>query len=703
MAAPGTWASTPAARKARGRATHRPGIASARRVAQEVRLPELRARFTEEVPVTAIYEGELEREIDLGPSFWATRRLWRDGASCLSQIAIPAPSPPRPTPTASIPSCSRRACSHYRDLPRALWPAHLRAGRLRACLDGREGHSRRLVPRPAAPRRGRGSGRPARRRRAALGGWARCPRVRGDRAETCPASLDAGRAASGVDAMAVRDALGGARAGGAAEPPRATADPVRRGSGSGPRGCIARGRRRLRGGEARARRRPLARPGRHLGHRGLPGARSDRRGSGSCRAVARRAPVAARVARRARTRRPARDRRHSRRATRGRTGRRPCACGARGARPRGRGRAPGASLPAGRSRSGRRRRHAGARPARGDHGGDRRRTQRRGGAARRGSARRALGRRSGRTAAAAPIAGDRRRHVSRDRRPRGAGAGGRARARVARRPLAGVGGAGQSVARRASEDRRARRPGRACCRVRRRCRRLRPARRRPRRHRGRRCAAAAAGCAAPRRRARRRRAAATDPRPVRGRHGAEGDGSLAPARAHRGPWPAAVRVVLVVVVSAGIGWSGQLRGRECVSRRPRVAAPRSGPAGAVDPVGLVGRHRDAVPPPVRRRARQVRARARSMSRPRGPRSPGCWRLHPRRMSWPSCPPTGPGSSAHLPAPHRCSPASAAALRPAPVSDEAERPPRRGPAGTPPSAVEAHVREQPPRCSARTSC
>ena len=65
-------------------------IAPGRPVEQVVGLPDLRARFTEEVPVAAIYEGELEREIDLGPSFWATRRLWRDGTSCLSQIAIPA-------------------------------------------------------------------------------------------------------------------------------------------------------------------------------------------------------------------------------------------------------------------------------------------------------------------------------------------------------------------------------------------------------------------------------------------------------------------------------------------------------------------------------------------------------------------------------------------------------------------------------------
>ncbi|MFJ7901541.1 type I polyketide synthase [Streptomyces sp. NPDC096198] len=53
-------------------------------------LADLRARFTHEVPVEEIYQGEREREIDLGPLFWATERLWRDDATCLSRIALPA-------------------------------------------------------------------------------------------------------------------------------------------------------------------------------------------------------------------------------------------------------------------------------------------------------------------------------------------------------------------------------------------------------------------------------------------------------------------------------------------------------------------------------------------------------------------------------------------------------------------------------------
>ncbi|MBM7776559.1 amino acid adenylation domain-containing protein [Actinokineospora baliensis] len=53
-------------------------------------LAALRERFTNEVPVEEIYQGEREREIDLGELFWATERLWRDGTACLSEIALPA-------------------------------------------------------------------------------------------------------------------------------------------------------------------------------------------------------------------------------------------------------------------------------------------------------------------------------------------------------------------------------------------------------------------------------------------------------------------------------------------------------------------------------------------------------------------------------------------------------------------------------------
>ncbi|PSK92342.1 amino acid adenylation domain-containing protein [Murinocardiopsis flavida] len=47
-----------------------------------------------EVPVEEIYRGEREREIDLGPSFHATERLWHEGASCLSEIGLPASERP---------------------------------------------------------------------------------------------------------------------------------------------------------------------------------------------------------------------------------------------------------------------------------------------------------------------------------------------------------------------------------------------------------------------------------------------------------------------------------------------------------------------------------------------------------------------------------------------------------------------------------
>ncbi|HEX9918267.1 MAG TPA: SDR family NAD(P)-dependent oxidoreductase, partial [Pyrinomonadaceae bacterium] len=52
-------------------------------------LGSLQSRFTHEIFVGLIYEGERERDIDLGPSFWATERLWRHGTSCLSKISLP--------------------------------------------------------------------------------------------------------------------------------------------------------------------------------------------------------------------------------------------------------------------------------------------------------------------------------------------------------------------------------------------------------------------------------------------------------------------------------------------------------------------------------------------------------------------------------------------------------------------------------------
>ncbi|MGW2698040.1 amino acid adenylation domain-containing protein [Streptomyces sp. NPDC001296] len=66
-----------------------PGPRQARTAPAEP-LADLTARFTGEVPVEEIYQGEREREIDLGPLFWATERLWRKDATCLSRIALPS-------------------------------------------------------------------------------------------------------------------------------------------------------------------------------------------------------------------------------------------------------------------------------------------------------------------------------------------------------------------------------------------------------------------------------------------------------------------------------------------------------------------------------------------------------------------------------------------------------------------------------------
>lgn len=41
------------------------------------------------IPVEAIYQGERERSIDLGPLFHATERVWRTGTACLSRIRLP--------------------------------------------------------------------------------------------------------------------------------------------------------------------------------------------------------------------------------------------------------------------------------------------------------------------------------------------------------------------------------------------------------------------------------------------------------------------------------------------------------------------------------------------------------------------------------------------------------------------------------------
>ena len=57
-------------------------------------LAALRARYRDEVPVDEIYQGEREREIDLGPLWHATRTLLRpdtpDPSRCLSHLELPA-------------------------------------------------------------------------------------------------------------------------------------------------------------------------------------------------------------------------------------------------------------------------------------------------------------------------------------------------------------------------------------------------------------------------------------------------------------------------------------------------------------------------------------------------------------------------------------------------------------------------------------
>ncbi|WP_253834549.1 type I polyketide synthase [Actinokineospora globicatena] len=70
---------------------HASGITAAPTAPLDVEpLTQVRSRFTTEIPVAEIYQGEREREIDLGASFWATERLWREDTSCLAEIALPA-------------------------------------------------------------------------------------------------------------------------------------------------------------------------------------------------------------------------------------------------------------------------------------------------------------------------------------------------------------------------------------------------------------------------------------------------------------------------------------------------------------------------------------------------------------------------------------------------------------------------------------
>ncbi len=52
-------------------------------------LATLQAAFTHEISPEAIYQGEREREIDLGPQFRATEQLWREETGCLSHIRLP--------------------------------------------------------------------------------------------------------------------------------------------------------------------------------------------------------------------------------------------------------------------------------------------------------------------------------------------------------------------------------------------------------------------------------------------------------------------------------------------------------------------------------------------------------------------------------------------------------------------------------------
>jgi acyl transferase domain-containing protein/acyl carrier protein len=52
-------------------------------------LAALQAGFSQEISPELIYQGEREREIDLGPRFWATQRLWREEIGCLSHIRLP--------------------------------------------------------------------------------------------------------------------------------------------------------------------------------------------------------------------------------------------------------------------------------------------------------------------------------------------------------------------------------------------------------------------------------------------------------------------------------------------------------------------------------------------------------------------------------------------------------------------------------------
>ena len=52
-------------------------------------LANLRLQFTGEISPAQIYQGEREREIDLGQSFYATENIWQNGNKCLSKISLP--------------------------------------------------------------------------------------------------------------------------------------------------------------------------------------------------------------------------------------------------------------------------------------------------------------------------------------------------------------------------------------------------------------------------------------------------------------------------------------------------------------------------------------------------------------------------------------------------------------------------------------
>lgn len=59
--------------------------------AEPIVLANVQADYSQrEVSVDLIYQGERGREIDLGPSFWATEQLWKNNNSSLGKIRLPA-------------------------------------------------------------------------------------------------------------------------------------------------------------------------------------------------------------------------------------------------------------------------------------------------------------------------------------------------------------------------------------------------------------------------------------------------------------------------------------------------------------------------------------------------------------------------------------------------------------------------------------